>query len=352
MVIRVPLGEERVDVAVVSWNSWSELKHSLPAMVEQDYPSYRVVVVDNASDDATTQEVEMRFPGVDLIRSDRNEGYGAGNNRCFAQSDSEYVAVINPDARPEAGWLRALVYALDEAPGAAFATSKVLLASDPSRVNACGTRVHLSGISSCNGLGDDQQDHVLPVDVTAVSGAAFIARREALREIGGFDERFFMYMEDVELSLRARLAGWDIVLAPQSRVIHDYTLSIPAWKYFFLERNRLLMMLKLLRWRTIALLAPALLAAEAGVWLYAIRAGRGLPRAKARSYLGVMRELRPLLRSRRAAQAIRRRDDRSLLDVMDTVLPHAPDGPSPRLMRAADAFFSGYARMLRRVLRW
>ena len=352
MVISVPLGEEHVDIAVVSWNSWSDLQRSLPAVIAQDYPHYRIVLVDNASDDHTPAQVEARFPGVEVIRSDRNEGYGAGNNRCFAQSDSKYVAVINPDAQPEPGWLRALVRALEHNPNAAFATSKVLLASDPARVNACGTRVHLTGIASCRGLGDDQHDHVVPTPVPAVSGAAFVARRDVLQQIGGFDERLFMYMEDVELSLRARLAGWDVVLAPRSRVVHDYALTIPAWKFYYLERNRLLMLLKLFRWRTLALLLPALLVAEAGVLLYASRTRRGLLVAKLRSYAGVLRELPALLHSRRRAQAARRRPDRALLEVMDTVLPHAPDYPAGRAIRAIDAFFSGYARMLRHLVRW
>ena len=352
MVIRVPLADEAVDVSVVAWNSWPHLQRSLPAMIRQDYPAYRVIVVDNASQDETAEAVESHFPGVAVIRSARNEGYGAGNNRCFERSASRYVAVLNPDAEPEPGWLRALVRALEEAPQAAFATSKVLLAHDPGRVNACGTRVHLTGIASCRALGDDQHDHVAPVSVPGVSGAAFLARRDALEQIGGFDERFFMYMEDVELSLRARLAGWDIVLAPRSRVAHDYTPDIPPWKFYYLERNRILMLLKLLRWRTLALLAPALLVAEVGVWLYALRASGGLATAKARSYAGVLRHLPGVLRSRGRVRAIRRAPDRDLLDIFEAALPQAPGAGRPTLIRCANAFFSGYARMLRHAVRW
>jgi len=352
MVIRVPLAEEAVDVSVVAWNSWPHLRRSLPAMIAQDYPTYRVIVVDNASEDATADAVASQFPDVEVIRSDRNEGYGAANNRCFSRSEGRFVAVLNPDAAPEPGWLGALVRALEEHPEAAFATSKVLLASDASRVNACGLRVHLTGIAACRGLGDDQHGHVMAASVPAVSGAAFIARRHVLEEIGGFDERFFMYMEDVELSLRARIAGWDIVLAPRSRVAHDYALDVPAWKFYYLERNRVLMLLKLLQWRTLALLAPALIAGEAGVWLYALRAGGGLASAKARSYAGIVRALPSVLRSRRAVRRIRRAPDRMLLDVLDSALPQAPGAPAPVLMRAANALFSGYARMLRALVRW
>ncbi len=352
MVIRAPYGRESVDVAVVSWNSWHYLRQNLPALIAQDYPAYRVVIVDNASADATADEVEARFPDVEVIRNGRNDGFGGANNLAFERSDSEYVAVLNPDARPEAGWLRALVQALERSPRAAFATSKVLLASDERRVNACGTSVHLSGIGSCRGMGDDQHEHVLPASVPCISGAAFVARREALEEIGGFDERFFMYMEDVELSMRARLAGYDVVLAPRSRVVHDYTPSLPAWKFYYLERNRYFMLANIFRLRTLALLAPALLLAEAGVWWYALRAGPAISWAKARSYAGVVRGIPSTVRRRRRVQAIRRVRDRELLDVMSAAIPLAPGVGRGAVVRLVDRCFGAYGRLLRWAVRW
>jgi GT2 family glycosyltransferase len=336
----------------VSWNSWGHLRENLPAVIDQDFPSYRVVVVDNDSADETAQHVQDEFPDVDVVQCGRNGGYGAGNNAAFAFSGSRYVAVLNPDARPERGWLKALVRALEDHPGAALATSKVLLASDPTLVNACGNVVHLSGIAFCRGLHDDQQDYLFDEPVPAVSGAAFIIRREALEQIGGFDERFFMYMEDTELSLRARLAGWNVVLASRSRVVHDYELTIPAEKFFYLERNRLFMIANIFRVRTLLALAPALLVAEAGVWWFALRHGRGLLRAKAASYGAVARSLPAMLRRRKRVQGLRRAPDRDVLFVMDSALPTGVSAGSSGITRIANAFFAGYNSLLRRLIRW
>jgi GT2 family glycosyltransferase len=351
MVIRAPFGEHLVDVSVVSWNSWNHLRTSLPALIDQDYHSYRVVVVDNDSTDATADHVEAEFPDVDIVRCGANGGYGAGNNVGFARSQSKYVAVVNPDARPERGWLRALVRALEQHPQAALATSKVLLASDPTRVNACGNVVHLSGIAFCRGLGDDQHDHVRAQSVAAVSGAAFIARRDALEEIGGFDERFFMYMEDTELSLRARLAGWDVVLAPRSRVSHEYELDVPASKFYLLERNRFFMLANIFKWRTLLVMMPAILVAELGVWWFALRTGRGMARAKAASYGAVIATIPSILRKRRATQAVRRRPDRELLSMLQPDI-HTGLDQNQGLTRMANAFFRGYKHVLRHIVRW
>jgi GT2 family glycosyltransferase len=352
MVIRVPFGEHTVDVSVVSWNSWDHLQHNLPALIDQDFPSYRVVVVDNDSTDDTAQHVEAEFPDVDVIRSGWNGGYGAGNNVGFARSQSTYVAVLNPDARPERGWLRALVRALDDNPQAGLATSKVLLKSEPSRVNACGNIVHLSGISFCRGLNVDQHRFVRGESVPAVSGAAFIARRDALEDIGGFDERFFMYLEDTELSLRARLAGYDVVLAPRSRVVHDYQLTIPASKFYYLERNRLLMLANIFRWRTLIALVPVLLLTEVGVWSFALRTGRGLAKAKLASYLAILGGIPAMLRHRQRVQQVRRVKDRALLDVLESALPVDVSGRASGLTRIANACFRAYNVVLRGVVRW
>ena len=351
MVVRVPLADDAVDVSVVSWNSWPHLRANLPAIAAQDYPAYRIVVVDNASSDATADEVEARFPDVTVIRSEHNGGYAAGNNLCFARSRSRYIAVLNPDARPEAGWLTALVHALDANPNAALATSKVLLASDESRVNACGLDVHLSGIAFCRGLGRPQDGYAATEPVAAVSGASFVVRRDVLEAIGGLDERFFMYMEDTELSMRARLAGYDVVMTPRSRVVHEYALSISPWKFYYLERNRFLMMLAVFRWRTLALLAPALLLTEAGVWAFALRSGPAMVAAKARSYASLAAALPSMLGRRRRVQALRRVGARDLLHAMSPELPAVGRGTGV-LTYAANRVFRGYSRILRRCARW
>ncbi len=338
-------------MSVVAWNSWPALRQSLPALLGQRYGPFRVVVIDNASPDGTAEEVGRRYPDVCVLKSDANRGYGAANNLAFAASSSRYVAVANPDARPEAGWLEALVRALEGHPGAALATSKVLLRSDPSRVNACGNTVHLSGITTCRKVGMPERDCTAVEEAPAISGAAFLARRDVLDRIGGFDERFFMYLEDTELSLRARLAGYSIIVAPDSRVIHNWTLSVSSGKFYYLERNRYLLLLNIYRWRTLALLAPALLLAELGVWGYALRMGPPYICSKLRGYASVLGAIRLHLRRRRAVQAVRRVPDAALLAVLSVDLETGLATPA-RPMLAVNRLFRLYGRFLRWAVRW
>ena len=161
-------------------------------------------------------------------------------------------------------------------------TPKLVLKSDPTRVNAIGNDVHLSGVAWCHGLGTPAADWHGVVEVTAISGAAFMAKRALLDRLGGLEERYFMYMEDVDLSLRARLAGAICLGACDAIATHDWSLSLTPEKFGLLERNRRIMWRRLFG-RGGRRAQVVLLQAEALGWLYAVGHGRGYVAAKART---------------------------------------------------------------------
>ena len=143
-----------------------------------------------------------------------------------------------------------------------------------------------------------------PREVGFCSGAALVVRREAWDAVGGFDERYFMYGEDLDLCLRLRLAGWGVGIVPGARVAHDYEFSKGDYKWFYLERNRWWTLLGDYPGRLLALLAPGLLAFELALLPAAWRGG--WLRAKLRAQASVLRSLPSMLRRRSAVQATRR----------------------------------------------
>lgn len=162
-------------------------------------------------------------------------------------------------------------------------------------------------------MGRPRETYPAAVEVDAVSGAVFAMRRTLFAALGGFDSSFFLYMEDTDLSLRARLAGYRCFYTPASVVARDYRLRVGPQKMYYQERNRYLMLLKTLRWRSLAALLPALLLAELLAWGFVLLRDRANAANKLRAYHWVAHNWRAIMQSRQHTQAGRRCSDRALL---------------------------------------
>ncbi len=159
-----------------------------------------------------------RFRGF-LTR--HNIGFAAANNLAIGEVKTEWVALLNPDAFPEPGWLSNLMLAARHNPGYSFFSSKLLSADNPRVLDGAGDNYHVSGLVWRQGHGNNAQGDVNgPVEVFAPCAAAALYRRSALIEVGGFDEDFFCYVEDVDLGFRLRLAGHRCLYVPQAIVTH------------------------------------------------------------------------------------------------------------------------------------
>lgn len=300
-------------VIIVNYNGGDEVRHCLASAVSAAPTGCEVIVVDNASTDLSAEAVERDFPPVRLIRSRTNLGFGGGNNLGAQSARGKFLVFLNPDTRAAEGWLAALLAPLDADPHIGLVTAKILLAAQPDRINTCGNAVHLTGLTLCRGMDFPKSAFEKAEEVGAISGAAFAIRREAFEALGGFDDDFFLYLEDTDLSWRARLAGWRCWYAPDSVVFHDYTLRISPRKVFYQERNRYLMLLKNLRWPTLAVLLPALLLAEAVTWGFVLWGDRANWGNKLRAYEWIVAHRDSILQKRKTTQALRRIRDRELL---------------------------------------
>jgi len=219
----------KATVIIVNTNELHHLRRCLPSVLNQRYREYEVLVVDNASTDGSVEYVEREFPQVKVIRNSANLGYVGANNVGFEHATGEYLVVLNPDTEVEVDWLRELVLTLKNNPSAGLATSKILIMDDPQRINTCGNEITFAGITVCRGLGRPADTYDRLEAVSAVSGAAFAIKRSVLEHIGHFDESFFIYYEDTDLSLRAALAGYDCIYVPTSVVYHKYAFRFSAF---------------------------------------------------------------------------------------------------------------------------
>lgn len=304
----------RASVIVVGYNSRRFLDVCFSALTRQAYPGdYEILFVDNASEDGSADYVRSHFPTVRVIETGENRGYAGGNNVGARVACGEMLAFINPDTRAEPGWLTELIRPLLLDPAIGLTTSKIVLMDRPHLINTCGNDLTLAGIATCHRAGEVAELVVTDEDVTAVSGAAFAIPADLFRHLGGFDERFWMYLEDTDLSWRARLAGYRCRLAARSVVAHHYTLTLSPEKTRILERNRYQMLAKNLSGWMMLALVPTLLIGELVTWGWAAMRGPRHLWAKLLAMLWVLGHMLELCPVRHATQALRRIPDGPIL---------------------------------------
>ena len=234
-----------VTVVVVTWQGVALLPACLESLRRQTAP-HTVLVVDNGSTDGTEKLLAERFPEVRVLQTGGNLGFAGGVQAGLDAATTRYVALLNNDAVAEPGWLAALVASLDAHPDAAAVTSRMLLQdTDPPLLNNTGVVLLDTDYGADRDLRADAATRTEPDSVFGFSGGAALLRLDAVRAIGGFPTRFFLYYEDTDLSWRLRLAGWDIRYEPAAVVHHAHSATVDQTSdrfAFFNERNRLLML--------------------------------------------------------------------------------------------------------------
>ncbi len=221
----------RVAAVVVDYDAGDLLGTCVRSLLDDGVG--QVVVVENG--DPTRARLALEGLAVQLVVTGRNIGYGAGANRGIAASDSEHVLVCNPDLRVHSGAVERLVAALDARPDWAIVGPRIVDPSGgeypsvrrfPSMADAAGHAL-LAMVRPDNRFSrryrDQVGDEARAVDW--VSGACFCARRSALEELGGFDEAYFMFAEDIDLCWRAHQAGWGVGVEPNAEVTHVQGVS-------------------------------------------------------------------------------------------------------------------------------
>jgi GT2 family glycosyltransferase len=316
----------QVTAIVVSFADPAACAGAIRSLVDQSQAPAEVLVLDNDPAGATVRALAAgpSRPSVRILHPGANLGYTGAVNLAAREASGEWLFLLNPDAVASKDCLERLLAAVDGT-DVSVVGAQVLLPDG--RINAGDNPVNIAGFSWSGGYGAPRE-HGPARDTAAVSGAAVLVRRDAFLRTGGLCPGFFMYVDDTDMAWRMRLGGWRVRYCPEAVVVHEYEFQKGSHKWFYLERNRAWALLSNLELRTLALLSPVLLIAEAVVLVRATSEGWLIQ--KGRAWVSLLRQAPRLIRWRRQVQEGRNVSDYRVLylfsggietQLIDTGLP-------------------------------
>lgn len=317
----------------------------------------KVYVVDNATSDESMSSLAQQYPEAILIpRPDGN--YSAANNAGIeaAKKDGcDYFIIANMDTKFDKDWVSELVKAIESDSKIGIAQSKILLypkEGEAVKINSLGNIVHFLGFGFTSGYGEPDRDiEGLPEILGYASGCSFIISKEVLDVIGGYNEEYYMYHDDVEMSLKAKYAGYKIILAPKSIVFHKYEFTRSIRMFYFMERNRYLAMLHFYSVPAIILLAPAILFMESGILLFSVFNGSLSSKFKIYKYFLAAESWEKISAARSHINKIKKiKESEFIKDFQGRILFQEID--NPLLKYFANPILNAYRKIVKGIIIW
>lgn len=222
-------GQPIVTVVVLNWCGEEDTTSCLRSLLASDYPALRILLVDNGSPDGSGERLHAAFPDVPYLQTGHNFGYTGGNNRGMERALAEgcdYVMILNNDTEVQPDAVSQLVAAAERGGKVGAVGPKILYAEAPDKVWFGGgrfSRTRAVGLHRLEGVVDPTPEGAEVEEVTFLTGCCLLLPAEVVREVGGFEEDYFAYVEDVELSLRLSARGYRLLYQPAARIVHHIT---------------------------------------------------------------------------------------------------------------------------------
>jgi GT2 family glycosyltransferase len=314
--------EVAVSIIIVNWNGASVLPQCLAALAAQTFTDFEVILVDNGSTDhslALVQNNSTPF-NIHIERLSKNLGFAAANNIGAKHARGRWLALLNTDAFPTETWLEQMLQAAGKQPGKLFLASQLIQANNHHLLDGAGDALHISGVAWRRKHGrstDDPEAHVRH-EVFSACAAAALYPRDAFIDVGGFDEAFVSYHEDVDLAFRLRLHGLTCLYVPEAIVYHVGSASHGARSDFVIyhgHRNLVWSFIKNMPGHLLWVYLPVHIVVNVLFLIY--YSFRGQSSAIWRAKIDAVRELAPVIQKRKVIQSTRQVSASAIDHVLD-----------------------------------
>lgn len=355
----------KVLVSILLYNSEKFLPELLHSLEQISYPhdQFEIFFVDNASPDKSGEIVGQalaRFNSksikTTLIINPKNNGFTGGHNQAFRRAIEQnipYIYLLNSDAIVEPNFLTEAVAMAEANKNTAIVQSLILLHPETDQINTIGNAMHYLGFGYAVGERQpishlDKLQNFLEHQGYA-SGAGVLFRTAVLKTIGIFDEYMFLYHEDLDLSYRARVAGFDIRLATHSVMYHRYEFSRSITKFYYMERNRFYVLFSNYKLWTLILIFPALFFTELGLFIFSIKSGWWKEKLRAYGHMFKPQTWRKIMARRRHIASFRQISDQEMSTFFTSVID-SPELKNPLLLPALNKILTVYWQIIKQLI--
>lgn len=240
--------KKSVFIIILNWNNWEDSAKCVESCRNLTYSNFRILIIDNGSTDGSETILKGHFPGIDIIQTGKNLGFAGGNNigiRWALEHDADFVWLLNNDTVVDPQCLSRMVQVAEANDHVGMVGSKIYYYHSPETLWFAGGEIDLVKGGLTRHVGQDEKDvgdYDLLQETGYITGCSILARREMIEEVGMLEEKYFLYFEDADWSLRARQKGWSLLYQPEARLWHKEGAQTEKvysarFVYYFL-RNR------------------------------------------------------------------------------------------------------------------
>ncbi len=320
---------KKVGIIIVNWNSLrlGYVKDLVASLNKINYPEsdYKIFISDNKSEDGSPDYMEENLNNSIVIRNEDNLGFSEGNNRVvdrMIREGYDYAYLLNHDTQVDSDFLMKAVEMMDSDDNIGSVQSLLLLHQDVApepyeEINSIGNAIHFLGFGFSKGgyekLSNYTREELNGKELAYGSGAGVLLNLEVIKKVGLFDTHFFMYHEDLDLGWKIKMAGCKNLLCYDSLVYHKYEFSKSMDKYYYMERNRYIVLFENFKIATLILIAPFLIAFELGTLIFSFKSGFWKQKVKVYPYFLKYSSWKLIFKHRKEKKKFRKNTDRNIL---------------------------------------
>ena len=340
--------KSKVFVLILGYNDLKNLDECITSLLDQDYKNYNIWFADNSSNDGSVEFLNKNFSQVKTFQFKENNGYAGGNNKLIKMAfkkNADFCLVLNADTKVDKNLLSSLVKSYEEnlkSNKVGLIQPAVMVYDQPNKINSIGNVIHYLGFGYC---GNYLSNKIPKIDkeIVSVSGTAMLISKDYYKNVGLFDEDFFMYNEDQNYSWRGLMLGYHHFLSIDGRIWHKYSFSKNKNKMYHSEKNRLMMIEENYEKKTLLKLLPINIFNEILMMIYSLFNGWFLQ--KINSYIFLIKNRKNIKTKKQKIQSQRIVNDEKIIKNFESKLDFEVMN-NPIIKNVINPIFSAYRKNL------